>query len=39
MRLAVIVEADDLSGRIVGLTCGRAAWALAQRYYAGLVGR
>jgi hypothetical protein len=33
------VEADDLTGRIVGSTCGKDAWALAQRYYAGLVGR
>lgn len=29
------VQADDFTGRIVGSTCGRDAWALAQRYYAG----
>jgi hypothetical protein len=33
------VEADDFTGRIVGSTCGKDAWALAQRYYAGLIGR
>lgn len=32
------VSADDLTGRVVGSTCGKSAWALAQRYYAGLVG-
>ncbi len=30
------VQADDLTGRIIGATCGKDAWALAQRYYAGL---
>jgi hypothetical protein len=29
------VQADDFAGRIVGSTCGKDAWALAQRYYAG----
>ena len=29
------VQADDFSGRIVGSTCGRDAWVVAQRYYAG----
>jgi hypothetical protein len=29
------VQADDFIGRIVGSTCGKDAWALAQRYYAG----
>jgi hypothetical protein len=33
------VAADDLTGRIVGATCGKDAWSLAQRYYAGRVGR
>jgi membrane-associated phospholipid phosphatase len=33
------VMADDFAGRIVGATCGKDAWALAQRYYAGLVSR
>jgi uncharacterized protein DUF6851 len=33
------VQADDFTGRIIGATCGRDAWALAQRYYAGLAGR
>jgi hypothetical protein len=32
------VETDDFTGRIVGSTCGIDAWALARRYYAGLVG-
>ena len=29
------VQADDFTGRIVGSTCGKDAWALAQRLYAG----
>jgi hypothetical protein len=29
------VQADDFTGRRVGSQCGLAAWALAQRYYAG----
>jgi hypothetical protein len=29
------VQADDFTGRIVGSTCGKDAWALAQHYYAG----
>ena len=29
------VEVDDLTGRRVGAQCGQAAWALAQRFYAG----
>jgi len=29
------VQADDFTGRVVGSTCGRDAWAVAQRYYAG----
>ena len=29
------VQADDFTGRIVGSTCGKDAWALAQRYYSG----
>ena len=32
------IEADDLPGREVGMTCGRDAWALAQRYFAGTTG-
>jgi len=32
------VQADDFTGRIVGSTCGKDAWALARRYYAGLIG-
>jgi hypothetical protein len=32
------VQADDFTGRIVGSTCGKDAWMLARRYYAGLVG-
>ena len=31
------VQADDFTGRIVGSTCGKDSWALARRYYAGLV--
>jgi hypothetical protein len=29
------VQADDFAGRIIGSTCGKDAWLLAQRYYAG----
>ena len=29
------VQADDFTGRILGSTCGKDAWALAQRYYTG----
>jgi len=29
------VQADDFTGRRIGSQCGLAAWALAQRYYAG----
>ena len=29
------VLADDFAGRIVGSTCGKDAWSLALRYYAG----
>ena len=32
------ISADDLTGRRVGAECGRTAWALAQRYFAGAVG-
>ena len=32
------VQADDFTGRRIGSQCGIAAWALAQRYYAGQVG-
>jgi len=32
------VEVDDLTGRKIGSQCGTAAWAMAQRYYAGQVG-
>ena len=32
------VQADDFVGRHLGSQCGKAAWALAQRYYAGKVG-
>ena len=31
------IQADDFNGRIIGSHCGRDAWALAQRYYAGHV--
>jgi hypothetical protein len=30
------VQADDFAGRVIGSTCGKDAWAKAQRYYAGL---
>ena len=33
------VQADDFTGRIIGTSCGKDAWTLAQGYYAGLVGR
>jgi hypothetical protein len=29
------IPADDFKGRIVGSQCGKEAWALAQRYFAG----
>ncbi|MBA2721115.1 MAG: vanadium-dependent haloperoxidase [Chloroflexi bacterium] len=29
------VEADDFTGRVIGAQCGKDAWVLAQRYYAG----
>ena len=29
------IRADDLTGRVVGSQCGKEAWTLAQRYYAG----
>ncbi len=31
------ILADDLIGRQIGAECGKAAWALAQRYYHGTV--
>jgi hypothetical protein len=31
------IQADDFNGRIIGSQCGKEAWALAQRYYAGQV--
>jgi hypothetical protein len=31
------IQADDFTGRIIGSQCGKEAWALAQRYYAGKV--
>ncbi len=31
------VRADDLQGRIMGATCGKAAWELAQRYFDGSI--
>ena len=31
------VQADDFAGRVTGSLCGKDAWQLAQRYYAGLV--
>ncbi len=31
------VEADDFTGRLIGAECGNAAWARAQRYYAGQI--
>jgi hypothetical protein len=33
------IQADDFTGRIIGAQCGKEAWALAQRYYAGQVDR
>jgi hypothetical protein len=32
------VAPDDFEGRIIGSQCGKTAWALAQRYYAGTAG-
>ncbi len=31
------IQADDFTGRRIGAECGRTAWSLAQRYYAGTV--
>ena len=33
------IQADDFIGRVVGSSCGKDAWSLAQRYYTGLVPR
>jgi hypothetical protein len=33
------IRADDLTGRVIGFQCGKDAWALAQRYYAGSAGQ
>jgi hypothetical protein len=33
------VQADDFTGRLVGSECGKSAWNLAQRYFAGIVGQ
>ena len=33
------VQADDFAGRVIGSTCGKDAWALAQRVFAGSVKR
>jgi hypothetical protein len=30
------IQADDFAGRVIGSTCGKDAWAKAQRYFAGL---
>ena len=32
------IQADDFNGRVIGSQCGKDAWAVAQRYYAGTVG-
>ena len=32
------IQADDFAGRIIGAQCGKDAWALAQRMYAGQAG-
>jgi hypothetical protein len=32
------IAADDFGGRRMGALCGEAAWALAQRYFGGLIG-
>jgi hypothetical protein len=32
------IPPDDFNGRIIGSTCGKDAWALAQRYFAGHTG-
>jgi hypothetical protein len=33
------VEADDLTGRKLGAQCGQKAWALAQQYFDGSIGK
>ncbi len=32
------IQADDFTGRKMGSECGKAAWAMAQRYYNGTAG-
>jgi hypothetical protein len=32
------IQSDDFNGRIIGAQCGKEAWSLAQRYYAGTAG-
>ncbi len=32
------VQADDFNGRVIGSQCGKAALALAERYFAGTAG-
>ncbi|MEW6225980.1 MAG: vanadium-dependent haloperoxidase [Chloroflexota bacterium] len=32
------IVADDFGGRTLGAECGKAAWVIAQRYYAGAAG-
>jgi len=32
------IQADDFTGRLLGSQCGKDAWALAQRYFAGKAG-
>jgi len=32
------VEVDDLNGRVMGAQTGKAAWAMAQRYWDGSAG-
>jgi hypothetical protein len=32
------IQADDFTGRMLGSACGKAAWALAQRYYDAKIG-
>ncbi len=32
------IPTDDFEGRKIGSECGKAAWALAQRYFSGLAG-
>jgi hypothetical protein len=37
LYMGIHIVEDDLQGRLIGVDCGREAWALAQRYFDGTV--